>query len=514
MLTAEPTHPPDGSSGARLQWIVLWLLGAAAFLSIALPDRVPMVDLPQHARITGLLLGVVTPAPELDYSVNLFAPYWLFYLPAMLLGVFLPVYTAAKLSAALWIGLTIPAAGLWLRSAGREPLWAVFVAPTLYCAVTSWGLVGLVAAMPAWCLVGAFTERLIRDSRTADAWLLGGSLLLLYLAHPFGWVAGFGLVAGLLALRRPAVSALAPVIVAAALTGALSVAFSSGFVETPYFEWIRQADDPSVRLRPERFAWMRLQLGSYGRPHARLPLVDAALILGIVCAALARSRGQRTEGSWLWRLRYPAMGLLLVLATVVGPDQFYFYLRFPLFIGLALPLILPLAPRGPWPLHKRLLAGAATLAAAAVIGGAWLEGEAYSDETDCFVQLADEVEQPGRIISVPLSARPATYALPLRFQLFVLLGLERGGIPFVEFPHANVGPVNVENIDALPPLKVVRVHAEPAEYYTPALGQRYDTIVVSPALPVQRVVGSAHERWRASSCGDYAIYVRSDGGPP
>ena len=515
-VTAEPHSVSDGSGASRWQWWILWLLGAAAFLSVALPDRVPIVDLPQHARITGLLLGVVTPAPELDYSVNLFAPYWLFYLPAMLLGTFLPVYTAAKLSVALWIGLTLPAAGYWLRATGREPLWAIFVAPTLYCAVTAWGLVGLVAAMPAWCLVGAFSERLIRDSRPVDAWLLGGALVLLYFAHPFGWVAGFGLVVGLLALRRPKVQVLAPVIVAAALTGALSVAFSAGFVETPYFEWIRQADDPAIRFRPERFSWMRLQLGSYGRPHARLPLVDAVLGMAILCALLAHTHDRRglPKEPLLWRVRYPAMGLILTLATVVGPDQFYFYLRFPLFIGLALPLILPLAKLGPWPLHKRLLAGVAVLATAGLLFGAWLEGQAFSDETECFVQLADEVEEPGRVLSVPLAARPPSFALPLRFHLFVLLGLERGGIPFVEFPQANVGPVNIKNIDALPPLEVVRVHAEPAGYYYPALGQRYDTVVVSPAMPADGIVGSAHDRYRASSCGDYGILVRDpDGGP-
>ena len=375
-VTSEAIDSEDGSCAPRWQWLVLWLLGAAAFASIALPDRVPMVDLPQHARITGLLLGTVTPAPELVYRVNPFAPYWLFYLPAMLLGTVLPLYTATKLSAALWIGLTIPAVGLWLRSAGREPLWAVFAAPTLYCSVTGWGLVGLVAAMPVWCLVGTFSERLIRGSRPADAWWLGGALVALYFAHPFGWVAGFGLVGGLLALRRPKMSVLTPVIVAAALTGALSVAFSSGFVETPYFEWIRQADDPAIRFRPERFGWMRLQLGSYGRPHARLPLVDAVLGMAVLCAFLThppRARWTSAEERWSWRLRYPAMGLVLTLATVVGPDQFYFYLRFPLFIGLALPLLLPLSASGLWPLHRRLLAGISVLATAGLIFGSWLE---------------------------------------------------------------------------------------------------------------------------------------------
>lgn len=73
--------------------------------------------------------------------------------------------------------------------------------------------------------------------------------------------------------------------------------------------------------------------------------------------------------------------------------------------------------------------------------------------------------------------------------------------------------MNISNVDALPPLDVVRVHAEASGYYYPALGQRYDTIVVSPALPTQQVVGSAHERYRASSCGDYGILVRSDGDP-
>ena len=515
-VTPEAIEVADRSGPARLQWLVLWLLGLAAFCSIALPDRVPMVDLPQHARITGLLLGSVTRAPELDYALNPFAPYWLFYLPAMLAGAVMPVYSAAKLSAALWIGLTIPAVGFWLRSAGREPLWAVFAAPTLYCAVTAWGLVGLMAAMPVWCLVGGLSERMIRHSRPRDAWLLGGALVALYFAHPFGWVAGFGLVAGLLALRRPDVSVLAPVIVAAALTGGLSVAFSSGFVETPYFEWIRQADDPAIRFRPERFGWMRLQLGSYGRPFARLPLVDGVLVMALLCAALAwplRGRWAGSKEGWLWRLRYAAMALILVLATCVGPDQFYFYLRFPLFLGLALPLILPLTPLGPWPMRERLLAGISVVAAGGLIFGAWLEGEHFSDETSCFVELADTVEEPGRVMSVVLAPRPPTYALPVRFQLFALLGLEQGGIPFVEFPQAGVGPVNIRNVDALPPIEVVRVHAEASGVYYPAMGQRYDTIVVSPPLTGERVVGSAHPQYKVSSCGDYGILVRSPGGP-
>ncbi len=481
-----------------------WAVVAATlgvFLALAAPERLPVVDLSQHARMMSQLVGSQPAHPDYDIVWRPLAHYQLFYWLAALFHVVTSAYTAAKLSFALLVAAILPACAFWLKCAERPVWYALLVTPILFAEVVSWGLVGLVSAVPLFCLCGAFAERLIRHERSADAYALAGLLVVAWFAHLFGWVLSIGLVSGLFVLRRPPLRLLVAPAVALALTALLAFAFASGVVETPFIELVRGHRDGGLGFHPERLLALRDHMNDYGVQAHRGLLVDVALVLLIVVAALGRWR------AGLWNLRYPIALLGFLAVIVVASDRFFLYRRFSLYAWALLPLALPAPGRAraaPW------LAGALAVVSLLLSLTGFLAGRTYSERVSCIDTLADDVGHDGEILGLMFQPQPEGYPLPVFQHLFADLALAANTVPYIEFATGGYGPLVPDGLDGLYSPGIISLHINPTPY-RPAIGRRFETILTSPPIPPEILVGG-DPRYRYETCGDFGVVTRTSTG--
>lgn len=160
----------------------------------------PLVDLPEHILISKLLWEKVSGVSHLDLEVSFFLAYRLF--PAFMLivislcklggisFVYLPkIVATALLSFHAVVVVTILGSFLKDKSWKGRTFAVCFSLPAVACMYSACWFIGFVNyTLAITLLIPAIflTERFLRCGKLIDASLLFVSLLLVYMAHPFG----------------------------------------------------------------------------------------------------------------------------------------------------------------------------------------------------------------------------------------------------------------------------------------------------------------------------------------
>lgn len=187
------TQLPGGGGLSSLAILAATLLGLAA---LWLPTLPPMVDLPQHGAqivmLQELLRGQSRWASLLQ--LNLFTPYWLAYLPALLLA---PL--AGVLPALLLVLSASLLASLLGFSALRRQLQApaaldILIIPAFFGFSWHWGFYNFLVALPLglWLLRLCLQQAQAPSRRTGLAIMLASLLLLATHGLMFLFMAGLG----------------------------------------------------------------------------------------------------------------------------------------------------------------------------------------------------------------------------------------------------------------------------------------------------------------------------------
>lgn len=493
----------------RIEWIVVGLLAAAAFAAIAIPARVPAVDLADHARLVSLFVGRPDPAlaGELGVVANPVAPYWLFHLVASALAIAFSPYDAARIALALFVGAIPLAIAAWLDARESRPALALLAAPILFGSMTGWGFVGIVAGIPLFALVGASAESLARAPRWRTAIALAALVVALYYAHVFVWAAGVLLLALVLFRRGVPRAMLAPPIAAVALGAALGAAYVATFRATPYSTALSAQVGSLVEPSLARFGDVLMDGGAYGLVDERRPLAIAAWVVLAAIAALGiAERRARPDEKSDTELRYAGAALVaLVGALVVTPVAFLLHLRFVCLLGALAPLAIP-APR------RRggdVAIAAAALVALGLVATAARSGLDYADRTECLASLAASARAPGRTISLVAGSRrtPPGYATPVLDHAGLYLAATRGGMPFHEPIYTGEKALRVADDTRIPPTAIMLLHAFPQRYH-PDLAAQYDTVLTIPVIETSHALGAEATHFDVATCGDVMLAQR------
>ncbi len=227
------------SDPVRRLWprdLVLWLgalFGAGAQGYVLFAGRyVPYIDWAGHVGLISVLAQGDATGASAYFDTNwLPLPYLIYYALTALIGQFVAVAVAAKLSLVLIAFLTTLAAAELAEVCGRSPRLALLAPLTLFGYALGFGFVTFLAATPFAIFTIASAERLVQASLPIETKLrdlyrpllrLAVSFVLLYLAHGMFFLAvaaviGFRLVFSFgnrLRQRRP----LLPLLGAMALT--------------------------------------------------------------------------------------------------------------------------------------------------------------------------------------------------------------------------------------------------------------------------------------------------------
>jgi hypothetical protein len=153
--------PTLSLNNQRLFYVLLLLSVAPIWFS----DRLPLVDLPQHAAQVSALreLWVGNPAFTESFHINWFTPYLLGYLVLYALAMVFPVAVAAQLLVSISLAAVPIVTGRLLRAAHADERWKWLAIPCSYGFAFYWGFLSFIVSAP---LVLLF---LIQTIRFAEA---------------------------------------------------------------------------------------------------------------------------------------------------------------------------------------------------------------------------------------------------------------------------------------------------------------------------------------------------------
>ena len=520
-LVSEPSADQPSSLPTNrhvwVDWVVIGGLSLLAFLALAVPSMLPVVDLPQHARILGIIVGhpddVITRG---FYSLNPVAPYWLPYLAGVPFTPFLAPTKAMQLATAVGVALSPLCIAWWLRSTGRRPITAVFAFLGLFGYALAWGLVGPVIGLPVLALTLAATETLARTGRFLASVAVAVLIVLLYYAHAFMWIAGVCGVVGLLVLRPVSWRRIVPVGIAISITISLMAAYQTSVEVTPFFRAYLDSHpegffDPDLGRLPRLFS-----IGAYyGQEGQRLALGHLLWALFAVSSLLhLRFRDaaspQPTQERWprarhgLFRARY-LMGFAVCALVFALSSQLYFLNQRALFLALVLlPALLPRArPNG----FTMIAYGLSALTAVGICLGAFRAGADYSEPRMCVSELSEQVSAPGRTLWIVFPTRERGYSAQVDAHLGMYIVADQGGWPVFEFPDVGVGPVRATGSKPTFSLQAQLVHQRPESYWT-GLGLQMDTIFTYPILDPRSVLRERADEYEYLRCDDYQVLFR------
>ncbi|MDD5306452.1 MAG: hypothetical protein PHU25_03945 [Deltaproteobacteria bacterium] len=496
-----------------LPWLPLAGLSVASFLALWLPARIPVVDLPMHARMLALLTDPALAGEAACYAPNPAAPYWLFYGLAAPFTWCMPAYEAAQTAYALLVAAVPLAVGAWLRAARRSPALGLHSGWVLFSAVVGWGFVGVVAGLPLLALVMAAAERVARSRRRGPALLLGALLVAVYYTHISVWACAVALVGWVALTRRVGWRRWIPAASGAAIGGALAGMFSLTLAGTPYLTGTaaRYGGMGLHWFPPEGLARFLDMAASYGLTERRLPLVTILASLWAVQVLLgmrAASQRLRAPGR-LFRFRYPVAVAGALLALAFCDDVLLVHERLVWVLGALGVMTLRLPAR-----QGALLAARGVLAATLVFGllasaDAYAAALSYSRATACLDTFAGRPGGPGRMLTLQFLPTPRGYALPVDTHLGAYLAARwRGGTMSFEFAHSGVHVLRPRDVRALPRATIMGLHAAP-KYYRPGFARDFDTILVSPPFDPGELLGESRPDFEYGVCGPFGLALRT-----
>lgn len=327
--------PPAGS----WFWLLFLALAAISVVPILRWEFVPAADYPTHISITRLLrLAFEDPAYfHATFDTRLVQPYWGFYLPVLLLSVFLPLRYAAAAAVAMTL-LLIPVS--IARLARRERLdlrVALLGFPLMYSFNFYWGFFPFLAGT-ALGLLGLPSSLDYAETRSRSSLVrLHVWSLVIFVAHATAWGFWLGWVGWILISTRPRLSIrdLAKGASAFVVPFLAMMAWNRGVESTGTLRWMREhpADYP---------LWVRWRDLVHTAFVSISPEAETGLFTLFVAAVAFLAIGRYEPGASGRLLRWLGLAGWMALAYFVVPHQFlglnYTYERTLLFALLFVPL--------------------------------------------------------------------------------------------------------------------------------------------------------------------------------
>lgn len=510
-------HAPE----ARTDRDWYWIAGVCALLlaTLSIPERIPVVDLPMHARVLGIITGHPNSLADVNFEANLLAPYWLFYALALPFTLLFEPYTAAKVTFALCVSSIPLAVAFWLRSLHRRVGLALFSSLVAFGSMVGWGLVGVVVGLPVVAALGGATERMCERSRPSDGALVAGLILAAYFAHAFAWMAGLLLVAWLLILRRPSIRIAWPILLAVLVTTVLAWAYSVGTEPTPYAMLAESQHPTYFSFDLEKFTRLNRLGALFGTGRNLFPLMVLIGLAGLHAAlGVFGHPGERRRSGPPFSIRVPAGQSIaeairehrtelflagLFVGFVVASDKHFLSDRFLFLFGGLVPVGLPVRA---WRGTGALLA-AATVAIVVSCGLALGDGLRFSAETSCVASLSEQRPRVGRLLALVSDSAPPGFVLPVYDHLGNYILARSRGVASFELAHTGYHAIRVRAPGRPPPYEVMVLHSFP-ELYRPEIGAAFDTIFTSPAIGRERLLLRSAGQYTEVVCGSFALYER------
>ncbi|MCU0672281.1 MAG: hypothetical protein MUE69_05750 [Myxococcota bacterium] len=468
-----------------------------------MPERVPSVDLPSHARLLALMVDYPEPQRDaLGVEANPLAPYWLFHATAIPLTAFVDPYTATRLTLALYLALTPLAFGFWLSARGARPLHGAYSVLVVFGAMPAWGFVGLVAGLPVLAVWLGIAERLATFPRPREAVALALGFLVLYYAHAFVWLAGVVALCFVLVHRDVPRRLLVIPALGALVSAGLLLAYRLTFQSTPYMEALDAQVTSPLEPSLARAASVVTDSAAYGLTDLSAPFAYAtwgALVIQLGLSA-------RERDAWTHReLRYglAAAGALLC-CVLASPRAYFLPLRFSVlatvFSIATLPIVSSRASR------LALTLGCVFAFASSAVTA--VSGYDFSRRTECVATVIDEMRDPGRTLTLVGRSPPEGYAQPVLDHVGLLVAARRGGVPFHETFHTGAHPLRARDPARLPDRDTMLLHALPM-LYTPNRARDYDTILTIPIQDPAAMLGDELDAFDAMSCDNVLLLQRA-----
>lgn len=451
-----------------------------------------MVDYPEPQRDA---LGV---------EANPVAPYWLFHATAVPFTAVVDPYTAARLTLALYLGLTPLAFGFWLAARGARPLHGAYSVLLVFGAMPAWGFVGLVAGLPALAVLLGLAERLAASPRRHEAVAIALVVLLLYYAHAFVWLAGV-IALGFVLVRRGVPRALLAIpVLGVLLSTVLLITYRITFQATPYMEALDAQVTSPLEPSLTRATSLVLDSAAYGLTDLASPFAYATWGTLAIQLGLAG----RARAAWTHReLRYAmAAGGALLCCVLASPRAYLLPLRFSVLATTFLIATLPVVTSR----ASRLALGLGCAFAFASTAVAAFSGLDFTRRTECVETVIVEMRDPGRTLTLVGRTPLEGYAQPVLDHMGLLVAARRGGVPFHETFHTGAHPLRARDPGRLPDRDTMLLHALPM-LYTPDRARDYDTILTIPVIDPVAILGDELGAFDALRCGRNLVLQRVAG---
>lgn len=508
-----------------LMWLPALVLALGSVVTLAPCAYLPVVDLPQHARLTALFASGAPLPPYLE--ANPVAPYWVELLLAWPLAQALGPYAATKLVYVLALACLPLSLAFWCRQVGRSPLLGAWALLFMFGDVAGYGFLGMLLGTNLLMIALGLAERGAPNASLKGGAATGVVLLALYYTHVFVWaLCALGLVGlFLLGEKRPRYWLAAGA--GAVVSGVLLSVFLGGFRATPYSEMTAQvpfvlpleqipsAIPKKLRLLVEHNSGA---MGMAGGLAARNLLLWTLVGLWCLAALWERNRARRAGGGprdsgsrsgalpSLFPWRYHVAFVVVLGGLLVAGPRLFLWNRLAFCLLLLVPMVLPrLSARPRWAMVALVLL-------VGLIGMLRLheDARAYSAEVRCLTSLDVLNEEAPRERSLSLIYEPhlGEHVLPVHHHVLALVEARRGGWPFFEFALAGNLAYRPKEGASIPPYSEMILHLAP-DNATPEVICSYDLVLTVPPVPADELVGPCQGDYEVRACDWFGVNNRS-----
>ena len=482
------------------------LIGLAlAALPFLATQFVPAVDLPQHLtqiRMLEELWGLRERTMDLAHVVvRPWGGNTLVYWPMFVIGRFLPPILLGKVTTLGIVLLSVLTLHGLAKQRGRDPALVVLASTLLFNHALYWGFLNFLWGLPIFV---AFLRLALQDAsqfrRPRNMLLSSLALLVLYYSHVL-WLpwAGLALMLGQLRTSRDVrgyfwrFACLVPSMVLAAwwYPSLARTRSDAGFSTGAFY---------LVPLQ-ERFSWEWLASTLYGGIRGWPEKVASAILIGVLCAGIARSWIERNFRDW--DLTLAALGASFASFALLGPDKYmntiFFNSRF-LAIGAMLLMLAAPPLRAKWAARSLVIASAMFSIMTAVVWSVFDQ-----DELSGLREALAEMQGPRSVLGLDYRAEGSLFASRPFLQAFAYFQAVHGGENNFSFAeHAS----SIVAYDAPRPIR----WTPGLEWFPERVTQRdvdqFDCALVNGDEARHRWFGERFGREARASAGYFRLYCR------
>ena len=175
----------------------------------------PMTDLPFHAASTSALRHYWDPAFHYREQFEwrpLAVPYLSTYVLGAILMLVMPAALAAKVVAAVMIGLVPAGLAVMFHGMKKSPLLGLLGLGLMWCNLTHWGFINFVGALGLFAMSIGLTLMLLDAPSRGRQIALGAALVAIYLTHIFRYPFALAAVVGVAVVMYPSTRRFRPIL--------------------------------------------------------------------------------------------------------------------------------------------------------------------------------------------------------------------------------------------------------------------------------------------------------------